>query len=679
MGAALPTIQKIARLAVDSDLLHEVVHGGVTETVATEGGAIPTAANAVNTLKAYNIRGAWVSGMTLAMKDVFISGGIAYVVLTPTPYVSTSVASDIAAGLIGVHQGATAEDLANSAPGKGAAMIGYLPAGIGAVATTVQEVLRQRVSIRGFGALGGGHDDTVAFNVAVAVINTIATAQGSTYPLPAIELPGDRYLLTDTIQIYPWVRFVSRGSVVLDFSSLASSKNGIVCRNPGTLAEGTFKSGTISPFLDGSNGDILILGPGQATSTGSAIVMGNLTTGTGNVRDTGGRGLGVSGWNAAVEWDPINLYLIGFDRCRFESNNYAVMVSQIGAGQINSGERMSFTNCTFGNTAQAVLNHNCDSIDINFINCSFDYFTDLVRCGPNSRYWAGRFTGCHIEAFDGYLANATTCGQYSHVTFDGCVVFPDAWVGASIASPSKLLFVGNPASKTYLQLTIHGLELRYTQPGYAGNSQLIQDAKIYECAVTDQRGFLGCVSRGFTLNRDALFTTDPAGTGITALNAWTFTPPGSGTTSGLTVAGYNGGNALKLASTNNSNLGGFTIMHKDHLQVRAGEIFNVGLDFYFPTATTFGSSLQVRAVLQFYDSAGVAINAFTPGFAQDLIALYANSALPNFSLGRERWLPVNSVDAVAPAGAASVTVGATGFGWSGDLYINNVAIQRGTV
>lgn len=47
-------------------------------------------------------------------------------------------------------------------------------------------------------------------------------------------MPAGVYRLTDTLNIFPWHKLRSRGSVVLDFSSIDPAKNGIVCRNEQT-------------------------------------------------------------------------------------------------------------------------------------------------------------------------------------------------------------------------------------------------------------------------------------------------------------------------------------------------------------------------------------------------------------------------------------------------------------
>lgn len=65
---------------------------------------------------------------------------------------------------------------------SGAGMVGYLPEGVGAVATTVQSKLREFVSVKDFGAVGDGvANDAPAINVAVVA----ACALGKVLHVPA--------------------------------------------------------------------------------------------------------------------------------------------------------------------------------------------------------------------------------------------------------------------------------------------------------------------------------------------------------------------------------------------------------------------------------------------------------------------------------------------------------------
>ncbi|MEM5366694.1 hypothetical protein V4C53_11705 [Paraburkholderia azotifigens] len=383
----------------------------------------------------------------------------------------------------------------------------------------MQDKARESVSVLDYGADATGQkDSTAAFKAAIAYAAAVVAAQGATYPVPAIELPAGRYVLSDTLNVFPWHTFHTRGTVVLDFSTLAASKNGIVCNNDSGIATDTFRTGTIAPFLDSAEGSLLILGPGSTVSTGAGVVMGSTSaSATGNVRDTGGYGVVITGWGVALLYQTVNLYLVSWERCRFETNGTGLSIIQSGTGQKNSGERMSFVNCTFGGLTTCV-SHNCDAIDLNFINCSFDYFGTLLLLGANSRYWAGRFSNCHIEAIDNLIVNGTACGQYCHITFSDVDIFPDAWhAGGPAASPARVLFSGNAASPTYLVLSLRGVELRYTLHNYLAYAQQVLNAMLSECRDIYQRGFQGYVSRSGALNRDGRFTADASGTALSAL------------------------------------------------------------------------------------------------------------------------------------------------------------------
>ena len=68
----------------------------------------------------------------------------------------------------------------------GSSLVGYLPSGTGAVASTVQAKLRESVSVKDFGAVGDGvTNDTAAF-----------TAAGSSSSLVEVNVPAGAYVLT---------------------------------------------------------------------------------------------------------------------------------------------------------------------------------------------------------------------------------------------------------------------------------------------------------------------------------------------------------------------------------------------------------------------------------------------------------------------------------------------------
>ena len=72
---------------------------------------------------------------------------------------------------------------------SGSNSVGYLPAGTGAVASTVQTKLRESVSVKDFGATGDGvTDDTAAINLAITAVQAMATH--------SLHFPAGNYLIS---------------------------------------------------------------------------------------------------------------------------------------------------------------------------------------------------------------------------------------------------------------------------------------------------------------------------------------------------------------------------------------------------------------------------------------------------------------------------------------------------
>ncbi len=115
-----------------------------------------------------------------AVKDALLSGNPAKVI--------RGVEFDAEFNAI-VTADALSTKAATLAASSGASLVGYLPTGTGAVATTVQTKLRESVSVKDFGAVGDGvTNDTAEFAAARAVTNRYHIPSG-TYVLDASPDP----------------------------------------------------------------------------------------------------------------------------------------------------------------------------------------------------------------------------------------------------------------------------------------------------------------------------------------------------------------------------------------------------------------------------------------------------------------------------------------------------------
>lgn len=94
-----------------------------------------------------------------------------------------------------LYSEAVRADLASTATGKGAGLIGYMPQGVSAVAETVQSKLREQVSVKDFGAVCNGvADDTVTIQNA---INATSSTGAALYVPPGV-CRGNWTLKSDT-------------------------------------------------------------------------------------------------------------------------------------------------------------------------------------------------------------------------------------------------------------------------------------------------------------------------------------------------------------------------------------------------------------------------------------------------------------------------------------------------
>ena len=187
----------------------------------------------------------------------------------------------------------------------GSSLIGFLQAGTGAVATTVQAALRESASVKHFGAVGdGAADDTAALKAAIDAVSAagggVVRIPRGTYKhtgltLPAnITLQGDGYHVTvldyttatgNGITLASGARSVS----ILDLKlhSSGASTGWAVSGTAGVIGEFTINRYFITGFLNGIdiwqaiNSNIGIgrmQGQGRAVAGGVGLRLGNSPT-----------------------------------------------------------------------------------------------------------------------------------------------------------------------------------------------------------------------------------------------------------------------------------------------------------------------------------------------------------------------------------------------------------------
>lgn len=96
------TIADLNNAKQDVDHIAEVANSKAATATDRVGNIKPTVHGAVKSLAVLNFRGDFVSGVAYSLKDVYVSGGVAYV--AAIDHVSTSVGADLASGKVVIHQ-----------------------------------------------------------------------------------------------------------------------------------------------------------------------------------------------------------------------------------------------------------------------------------------------------------------------------------------------------------------------------------------------------------------------------------------------------------------------------------------------------------------------------------------------------------------------------------------------
>lgn len=152
-------------------------------------------------------------------------------------------------------------DLASTASGKGSALVGFLQAGTGASARTVQIKLRERVSVKDFGAIGDGNSHPLSNYFA-----TLAAAQ-VVYPhATALTNEIDWCAIQAAVNYFKGITTIPRGAVLFPFGFY-------LCDQPVTASQqaigfyGESRRSAAVQFADGVNGFVISTTVDSSAST----------------------------------------------------------------------------------------------------------------------------------------------------------------------------------------------------------------------------------------------------------------------------------------------------------------------------------------------------------------------------------------------------------------------------
>lgn len=512
-------------------------------------------------------------------------------------------------------------------------------------------------------AADGVTDDAPALQAAINAVISIATAKGSTYGLPSVVVYGGRYKLNSSITTFPWIEIRSEGSVLFDFTGLANGQPGFVCNNMTSINQDSLKfPANHSPWLNGANGTISILGQGVGTSTSSALKMGNFASGGKPFRDTRIRNIVVTGWGCAQEFGANDTYLFHADNCRFELNTISVK-TQSGVNN-NSFERMEWISCTFAG-CDTVLSHNIDSFDAVFADCSFDFVGDVITFGASSTYCSVRLSRCYFEALGGYIVNGSglsgtaAANQVSVTCHDALILPRDRAGGKSVNSPSRKLFTG-PFS-----LSFDNFKIRYETRAYIEDGVLIDaGTTVVSCRGRHVSTRIGMSSIDKVCVKDYDFQKDADGTLGSALSAWDLVSYNSSSSALATISGKK---ALRVIGSSGGNTSNATFRSKEKIPAKAGDVFYVNTCVYANGCT---GNITIQAWMEFFDDADTSLGQFPSSANYSFSQALADSTLPNYASAGDRWMDTDGFRAVAPKNTAYGKMRFTVISFDGTLYVS---------
>lgn len=512
-----------------------------------------------------------------------------------------------------------------------------------------------------------------AIQAAVNYVYAIAFSSLRVGAIPDISVPGSIYRLKSRVVSYPWIHIRSIGNVTFDFTGAPTSSDGFFINNElnwTNTGTGYSVSGSGSACLNGTNGTILILGAGQETVTGRALVIGNTAGGKDPCRDGRVANVYVRGWQVAVDFQTFSTYLWSFHDCRLENNKYNIRTP---VSNTNSGERMEFYNCNLSGSGLtgASIYHRGGSYDIHFVGCSFDFVQDVVLV-DGGNYSALNFTDCHFEAWDGYLVNVIAGGGYFSVNIIQSTGYPSHYrdTRPGLNSSGRPLFYANAGCS--LQVNLQTSRLSLSQPCFSEGPFVSGGAGDIRVKVSSPTRYAfnyagSAIDQGV---KDWNFQTDAVDTLATALTGWTFDNTSSVTVASSKLVLDGPKKVLQVVGTSDASYCQLT--SKDKVPVRPGDLV-----FSWSAVSRIGltsgtTNLQCRVV--WYDSAGAVLLIPPLWNTVAMKTVFDSDQLPNFSEGNARYIAGEPQPYFAPPGAAFVAFRGLFTSFTGNLLISRASV-----
>lgn len=215
----------LSNAKLDVDHIAAIATSILPTATDRKGNTKDTISGAIHSIKAFNDRGAWASGTSYVVKDLVKVSSTWYVVVVP--HTSSATFAEDLSTKWRVYQGVIAGDLSSD---EGSSTIGFLQGGLNAIGRTVQDKLREVVSVTDYMTVeqraaakdsASTLDHTDAFVKAYNVSNTVIVPAGF-YNVNGFNINKNNFTLIGVGYNQSILRATAAGALCIEAANTAN-------------------------------------------------------------------------------------------------------------------------------------------------------------------------------------------------------------------------------------------------------------------------------------------------------------------------------------------------------------------------------------------------------------------------------------------------------------------------
>lgn len=513
-----------------------------------------------------------------------------------------------------------------------------------------------------FGALNPSVDFADAWDAAVALVSNYVATVGF-YGRKAIYLKAGTYKPSRQLDIPSYVSVVAIGNVTIDGSSLPDNSYVIRIINKVSGISTTYHKGW---NLGGIGGTFRILG-NTLDGNVDGIFVGD-TSNMSDVRNVILYGVSIGGVRYGLTFGSINTYLFTATDCHIESTMIGIYAPN--ATSSNSGERMTFNDCTIGGSRTNHIQVSQPGFDVNFTNCSFDFTSGNVFYGTSTwGYSKVSFTSCHMEGYNGLLLSvespqSSSVGSNRSIIMNNITHLSRLRSNTTGTNSSSRLHIDAKSTPVY----INGLDQRHEVTPYLEDCLMCSDETILYINGYLKDPYFQLPSNSMILNKGYNIADEVVGTVVNSpstLDALVrYTCVDRNAMSATVVTGGTAGTQLQVTGAG----GYFNLATKSFIPVTVKNRLGLYLSLSAQDST---GNIQCTFSVAWYDINDNLISTSSAS-SINMRTVFNDTTLPNYSEGNIRYIATPSRTFNAPVGAVKCKPRWQVSGFTGNIYVSRL-------